>query len=427
MTRDRTLEIVVIGAGIAGMQASLLLSKAGRKVHLIEHTSVIGGSATKFEEVFTNMECATCMLAPMEQELLQDSNINLMTLANIEEVIQTPQGFKVKVRVKARFVDTVACIGCGVCYDPCPASAPNEYEMGLSSRRAIFVPYAGALPNVPMIDPDLCIRFRGHQCEKCKKACAFEAVDFEQEDRILELEVGSIIVATGTSIINLRELPKYGYGKIDGVYSSLEFERLYSSNGPTLGKLVLRDGRVPKSVAIVHCVGRSESGYCSSVCCMYSFKFNHYLRSKIPEIEIIEFVTDLCVPGKAGQHFMKEAASGKTRIIRVRDLEIREGTSQPIISYSVEDGGRDEAAVDMVILAPSLIPDLGTQELAEMLGISTDNRGFLQVNKDNRIEWARRGIFVIGCAEGPKDIEASVAQANAATAKILREGLLDEL
>jgi len=427
MTRDRALEIVVVGAGIAGMQASLLLSKAGRKVHLIERASVIGGLATKFEEVFTSMECATCMLAPMEQELLQDSNINLMTLANIEEVIRTPQGFKVKVRIKARFVDAVSCIGCGACYDLCPASAPNEYELGLSSRKAIFVPCAGALPNIPMIDPNLCLRFKGHQCDACKQACMFEAIDFQQKERILELDVGAIVVATGADIINTKELPKCGYGSIEGVYTSLEFERFYASNGPTSGKIVLRDGRVPKSVAIVHCVGRSESGYCSSVCCMYSFKFNHYLRSKIPEIEIIEFVTDLCVPGKAGQHFMREAASGKTRIVRVRDLEIREGTSQPIISYSLEDGDRDEAAVDMVILAPSLVPDPGTQELAEMLDISTDNRGFLQVNKDNRIEWARKGIFVIGCAEGPKDIEASVAQANAATARILREGLLDEL
>jgi len=185
-------DVLVIGAGIAGIEASLLLSKADRKVHLVEKTSYTGGTVIKFEEVFSNMECSTCMVAPVQQELLQNKNINLLTLAEVEDVKGLFGKFTVKIRKKARYVDLQNCIGCNACFEPCPVSLKNEFEEGLSERKAIYVPCTGALPNVPMIDTEHCLRFKGKDCKACQEACMFEAIDFKQKDEQLELKVGCL-------------------------------------------------------------------------------------------------------------------------------------------------------------------------------------------------------------------------------------------
>ena len=189
-------DVLVIGAGIAGIEASLLLSKADRKVHLVEKNSYTGGTAIKFEEVFSNMECSTCMLAPKQQELLQDENINLLTLAEVEEIKGDAGDFTVRIHKKARFVDMINCIGCSACFEPCPVIIKNEFEECLSDRKAIYVPCTGALPNVPMIDTENCLRFKGEKCTACQEACMFEAIDYNQKDEKIELKVGAIIVAT---------------------------------------------------------------------------------------------------------------------------------------------------------------------------------------------------------------------------------------
>ncbi len=276
-------EVLVIGAGVAGIEASLLLSQSGRRVHLVEKSSFTGGMAVLFEQVFPTFECATCMLSPRQQEVLQDSMIDLLTLSEVQQVEPVPQGFRVKVLKMARFIDANACIGCGACYEPCPISVPNEVELGLATRKAVYVPFAGSLPNVPQIDKERCLHFKGESCQACKDACVFEAIDLEQKDELVELEVGAIIVATGSTLIDLRDVDRYGYGKHSGIYSALELERLFSSNGPTGGNIVQRDGKAPRSVALVHCAGREEQGFCSSVCCLYLLKFNRYLRSKLPD------------------------------------------------------------------------------------------------------------------------------------------------
>ena len=419
--KKHNADVLVIGAGIAGIEASLMLSKADRKVHLVEKTSYTGGNTIKFEEVFSNMECSTCMVAPRQQELLQDKNINLLTLAQVEEIKGSFGDFTVKVNKKARYVDMTNCIGCNACFDPCPVSLKNEFEEGLSERKAIYVPCAGALPNVPMIDTENCLRFKGKKCTACQEACMFEAIDYNQKDEKLELKVGAVIVATGFNIFDSKKLPNYGYGKIDDVYSSLEFERLYASNGPTEGKIVLKNGKPPKSVAIIHCVGRDEKGYCSSVCCMYSLKFNHYLKSKIPEIKISELYTDLCIPGKSHQKFYEKIKETKVNMIRANKVEVAKQGKEIAVKYNTGSGKKGTLAVDMVILAPAIEPSDDASKLAKTLGLTLDEYGFFQEEnpEDSSVVSSKPGVFVAGCSQGAKNIQESVSQASAAVGKIL--------
>jgi len=418
--KDQYSDVLVIGAGIAGIEASLLLSKADRKVHLIEKTSYTGGTAIKFEEVFSNMECSTCMVAPRQQELLQDKNINLLTLAEVEDVKGSFGKFTVKIRKKARYVDMENCIGCDACFEPCPVSLKNEFEEGLNERKAIYVPCAGALPNVPMIDTEHCLRFKGKDCKACQEACMFEAIDFKQKDEQLELKVGGIIAATGFKIFDPEQVPQYGYGKFDDVYTAVEFERLYASNGPTEGNIVLKNGKAPKSAAIVHCVGRDKKGYCSSVCCMYSLKFNHYLKSKIPEIKISELYTDLCIPGKSHQKFYEKMKETGTDLIRAQEVKVDKQGEEKTITYN-NGNKKDSLQADMVILASAIESKDDASDLAKILGISLDEYGFFKEEHSDvsSVITSKPGVFIVGCAQGPKNIQDSVSQASAAVGKIL--------
>jgi heterodisulfide reductase subunit A len=419
--KKHNTDVLVIGAGIAGIEASLLLSKADRKVHLVEKSPITGGTTIKFEEVFSNMECSTCMVAPVQQELLQDNNINLLTLSEVEEIKGGLGDFTVKINKKARYVDMVNCIGCNACFEPCPVSIKNEFEEGLSQRKAIYVPCAGALPNVPMIDTQNCLRFKGKKCTACQEACMFEAIDYNQKDEKIELRVGAVLVATGFNIFDSKKLPQYGYGKVDNVYSALEFERLYASNGPTEGKIVLKDGKAPKSVAIIHCVGRDEKGYCSAVCCMYSFKFDHYLKSKIPDIQISELYTDLCIPGKSHQKFYEKVKETKVNMIRFSNVEVVKQGKQISIKYNNGSSKKETITVDMVILAPAIEPTPDAAKIAKTLGIALDDYGFFKEDnpEDSSVVSSKPGVFIVGCSQGAKNIQESVLQASAAVGKIL--------
>ena len=418
--KDQYSDVLVIGAGIAGIEASLLLSKADRKVHLIEKTSYTGGTIIKFEEVFSNMECSTCMVSPRQQELLQDKNINLLTLAEVEDVKGSFGNFTVKIRKKARYVDMENCIGCNACFEPCPVSLKNEFEEELSERKAIYVPCAGALPNVPMIDTGHCLRFKGKDCKACQEACMFEAIDFKQKDEQLELKVGGIIAATGFKIFDPEQVPQYGYGKFDDVYTAVEFERLYASNGPTEGNIVLKNGKAPKSAAIIHCVGRDKKGYCSAVCCMYSLKFNHYLKSKIPEIKISELYTDLCIPGKSHQKFYEKMKETGIDLIRFQEVKIDKQGKEKTITYN-NGNKKDSFQADMVILASAIESKDDASDLAKILGISLDEYGFFKEEHSDvsSVTTSKPGVFIVGCAQGPKNIQDSVSQASAAVGKIL--------
>ncbi len=418
--------VLVIGSGIAGMDACLMLSKAGKKVYLVEKLPITGGKVIKNEESFPNLDCSTCLVAPIQQEILQDPKIEVLTLSTVEKVTGEPGNLTVTINKKARYVSIEACLGCGMCYPVCPVDLKNEWEENLMGKKAIYVPCSGSLPNVPCIDSSQCLQLSGKEsCSKCVEACMFAAIDMTEKDEKLEVNVGGIIVATGFDSYNVSEMKNLGYGKFPGVYTAFEFERLFASNGPTEGKLVLRNSeKVPESIAIVHCVGREKVGYCSNVCCMSSSKHAHFLKHKLPEAKVYNLYSDICVIDKTYQKFYANVKSHTSEFIFLADREkmnIKEANGKLKITYLNNKNKEDSLVVDMVILESALAPSEGVEELAKSLEIDRDPYGFIaaQSFRLGSVATSRPGIFVAGCAEGPKDIQNSVIQSEAAVAGIL--------
>lgn len=419
--KEHNTTVLVIGAGISGIEVSLLLAHSGRKVYLVEKTSLIGGNVVRCEKVFTNMECATCMIAPKQQEVLGNKNIELLTLSEVTAVTGSSGNFTVTIKKKAGYVDPENCIGCSACFEPCPVELENEFEEGLGKRKAIYVPCAGALPNVPVIDTEHCLRFSGKECEACKEACMFDAIDFTQEDKEIEIKVGAIVVATGFTLFDPTKTPQYGYKELDDVYTAMEFERLFASNGPTEGNIILRNGKPPKSAAIIHCVGRQEKGYCSTVCCMYSLKFVHYFKEKLPEVKVHEFYSNLCIPGKSYQKFYQKAKEAGVNLIRANEIRVLKQGKGINIQYKTDTGKETRLPVDMVILAPAIESREDSSKLANILDIPQDKEGFF-TEKDPKlasVATPKEGVFIVGCAQDPKDIQDSVAQSEAVAGRIL--------
>lgn len=412
--------VLVIGAGVAGMEASLILANAGKKVYLVERELYIGGNIIKYEEVFSNMECATCLISPKQQEVLQHGNIELLTLSEVHDVQGTYGNFTVKIRKKARYVDLVDCIGCEECYGVCPVSVTNEYEQGLGQRKAIYTPCPGTLPNVPRIDPENCLRFKGDDCQACQEACMFEAIHFDQQDEELEIQVDAVILATGFLPQDPQEIPKYGYG-LDDVYSAFAFERIYAANGVTGGKILLKDGNPPKNAAIICGAGIESLPSPSSIDTMYSLKFAHYLKEKIPEIEITEFYKELWVPGKSYQKFLEKTKETEAKLIRVVNIAVTEENGKKVITYQPEIGDEARTTTDMVIVGTPMKPRVGTSQLAEIFGIAQSEDGFFAKGENDlsSVTTSKKGIFIAGCATDPKDIQESVAQAQAAAGRVL--------
>ncbi|MEW6067390.1 MAG: CoB--CoM heterodisulfide reductase iron-sulfur subunit A family protein [Nitrospirota bacterium] len=450
-------DVLIMGAGPAGMEAALLLAKSGRKVYLVEKNSFIGGRVARYEEVFPKMECASCMLEPKMDEILHNENIELLTYSEVQEVMGSLGNFVGKVQKRASFVDKDKCIGCGACYEACPVKVKNEFDYNLSDRKAIYIPYAGALPNAPVIDKTNCLRFRkqelemdvskealdlglitkeeyeifkkgGGDCKMCKEACPFDAVNYDDRDELIEKNVGGIIVATGFDLFDSATLPEFGYGKLPDVYTSLEFERILSQTGPTGGKILMKNSKEPKSVAVIHCVGSRDKkfrDYCSSVCCLYALKFSHLIAKKVPTAKIYNIYTDLCVPGKDNQAFLDSLKDENNIQLLHTSLPLNIKTEQKggKISLSYQDvaGKNSEIAVDMIILCPAMIPALDTQRLAEIFLIAQGKDGFFAEvhTKLAPVSTNIEGIFIAGCSQGPKDIQNSVAQGAAAAGQIL--------
>lgn len=423
---DQFENVLIIGSGVAGMEASLMLSKAGKKVTLVEKLSLIGGKTIKNEETYPNMDCSTCLVAPIQQEILQDDNINVLTSSLIEDVKGEAGNFTVTINKKAGYVDLVACLGCGMCYPVCPVELINEWEENLTNKKAIYVPCAGALPNVPVINADKCLQLNGTEsCNKCVEACMFGAINMTEKDEKLEVNVGAILVASGYDLLDVSKIENLGYGKFSGVYFAMEFERLFAANGPTEGKLVMRDGKkVPSSVAIIHCVGRSKTQYCSNICCMSSSKHAHYLHHKLPKAKIYNIYSDICLPDKTYQKFNEEVKAESSNFIYQanRDkMEISEENGKLKVMYQNNNDKEASIEVDMVILANAIKPAEGAHALNKILGIDRDKYGFVETQtfKIGSVETSKPGVFVAGCAEGPKDIQNSVIQSEAAVAQIM--------
>jgi len=418
---SKNKDILVIGAGLAGIEVSLLLANAGRKVYLVERESYFGGNAIKSEEITPNMECATCMLAPKQADLLENKNIELMTLSEVKGISGDVGDFKIEVSKCARYVSSTNCIGCGACFEPCPVSVDNEFEEKLSKRKAIYIACAGALPNVPVIDMDHCLRAKGEDCNICKEACMFDAIVYDDKNETIEINVGAIVVATGYTLADTSHLDKYGYGKFKNVFNAFEFERLRASNGPTSGVIQTRDHKQPKSIGLIHCVGRDESGYCSQVCCMYLTKFAHYIFDRLPEAKAYQFFREFSIPGKGNQKFSNEVREKGVELIRTKNLKISENSDGQGLKIEYENESVNESIdVDMVVLAPYIKPHPSTTKLAKLLGLELDDFGFIKTGAFDSVSAMRPGVFVIGCAEGPKFMKNVIIQAQVAAANTLR-------
>ena len=421
-------DALVVGAGVAGLSAALTLAQKKRKVYLVEKLPCIGGKVARYEEVFPNLECASCMMDPLLDEVLHDERIEILTLSEVEKVLGFFGNFIVTVKKRARFIDESTCIGCGACVEPCPAVTRNEYDEGLSDRKAVYIPYAGSLPNLAAIDMEHCLRSEGEECTVCRDNCPFGSVNYEDRDETLRLEVGAIVVATGFKLFDVSGAPEYGYGRIENVYTSLEFERLLSSTGPTGGEIKLRDGEEPKRIALISCVGsRTEkyNEYCSSVCCGYLQKFAHLVKQRIPDAEVTHVFSDLCLPAKGAHEFHSELYRTKSlKPLRVKwtdTVAVSERDGEVVVSYDSASGNREETPFDMVILAPSMQAAADAELMASILAIRQGEGGFFVEahSKLAPVSVATEGVFIAGCAQGPMDIQTAAAQGQAAAGKAL--------
>ena len=423
---------LVIGGGIAGLQATLELADAGYPVYLVERSPSIGGHMAQFDKTFPTLDCSACILTPKMSEVGQHPNVTLLTYSEVEEVSGSVGHFRVKVRKKARYVDEEKCTGCGICVEKCPRKVVDEdFEAGLGYRKAIYTPFPQAVPRIPVIDVNSCIYFERQKCRACEKLCPTGAIKFDQQDELLELEVGNIIVATGWKMFDCRRIPQYGYGRLANVFTALEFERICNAAGPTGGKIVLRDGKTePQSVAIIHCVGSRDSNhneYCSGICCMAALKFGHLVLEKT-KAEVYSFYIDMRTNQKGYEEFYHRLLEEGMHFVRGKVAEVTDAARRPEeagkLIIQVEDtlmGKQRRIPVDMVILMGALEPQADAKELGLKLGISCSMAGWYTERhpKLDPVATMTDGVFVAGACQGPKDIPASVAQGAAAAARVM--------
>jgi len=424
-------DVLIVGGGIAGIQAALDIANGEHKVYLVEKQPAIGGHMAQLDRTFPTLDCSECILTPKMTEVGQHPFITLLAYSEVEEVAGSVGNFKVRVRKKARYVDEEKCTGCGICEAKCPWKVDSEFEMGLRKRGVIYIPFAQAVPHVATIDKEHCVYFQKGKCRACEKFCDAKAIDFEQKDKIIELEVGSIILTTGYDLFDPRRVPQYGYGKYANVLTALEFERMTCAAGPTGGKILLRnDGREPESVAIIHCVGSRDENYheyCSRVCCMYALKYAHLIK-ELTKAEVYQMYIDMRCFGEGFEEFYRRVCDEgvnfiRGKVARVTD-EARAEEEQGKLIVVVEDtllGRVVRVPVDMVILCPALEARSDAECIAKLFTINRRADGFFLERhvKLDPVATATEGIFVAGCCEGPKDIPDAVAQASAAAAKAL--------
>jgi len=420
---------LIVGGGIAGIQAALEIADSEHKVYLVERTPSVGGHMIQLDKTFPTLDCSACILTPKMTLVGSHPLIELMTYSEVDEVSGYIGNFKVKIRKKARYVDEDKCTGCGLCQTKCPWKVDSEFDVGMGKRKAIYIPFDQAVPNIPVIDREHCVYFLKGTCRACEKFCEAEAIDFEQKDKFVEVEVGSIILATGFDVFDPTPIYQYGYKRLDNVITSLEFERLVNSAGPTGGNIVLKDGSTPRSIAIIHCVGSRDKNYheyCSRVCCMYSLKYSHLIKEKI-NAEVYQMYIDMRCFGKGYEEFYNRLSEEGVSFIRGKVAEITENTAnegEGRLVVSCEDtllGSMIKVPVDMVILSVALEAQPDAKSVARLFNISQGADGFFLEKhpKLDPVATTTDGVFVVGCCQGPKDIPDTVAQASAAAARVL--------
>jgi heterodisulfide reductase subunit A2 len=434
-----TKRTLVIGGGIAGIQAALDVANAGYEVVLIEKEPSIGGHMSQLSETFPTLDCSQCILTPRMVEVYQHPKIKLLSYSEVEKVEGFIGNFTVTIRKKARHIDETLCTGCGLCVTKCPVKkkAYNSFEENLAYRPAVYVPFPQAVPNIPVIDETVCTYYKTGKCQMCVKVCGREAIRFEQQDTMVTEDVGAIIVATGYKLYSIDKKPEgstlkgygeYGYGKYKDVVDGLQFERIASASGPTEGEMKRpSDGKVPKKIVFIQCVGsRDESkgfSYCSKICCMYTAKHAMLYKHKVHDGEAYVFYMDIRSGGKMYEEFVRRAIEEDgVKYVRGRVSKIYEENGKYIVKGEDTLAGMPVVIdADMVVLATAMIAQPESSELAQTIGIPYDKYGFYNEAhpKLRPVESTTGGVFLAGACQSPKDIPESVAMASAAAAKAL--------
>jgi heterodisulfide reductase subunit A len=413
---------LVIGGGVAGMQAALDIADQGYKVVLVEKTPSIGGVMAMLDKTFPTLDCSACILTPRLSEVSRHPNIELLTYSEVTGITGKAGDFRVKVLKKARGVLVDKCSGCGECVPHCPIQVRNEFDQNLGYRKAIYIGFPQSTPLVYTIDKDNCIK-----CELCVKSCERDAIDLSMEDETIEIPVGSIVIATGYELFDVSQYYRLGYGRFKNVINALEYERLINASGPTGGKLLrLSDGKIPRSIGFVQCVGARDVQkgvpYCSRVCCMYGIK--NAVMAKELQHDIVKNVTiyyaDIRAYGKGFEEFFNMAKQRfGIKFLRGRIGEVEEDTSTKnlhIWAENTETGEFLKQEYELLVLCPGILPPKGLKDLAVNLGLDVSVDGFIPISypASNPVDTDAPGVFVAGCAESAKDIPDSVAAGSAA-------------
>ncbi|MBE6599478.1 MAG: CoB--CoM heterodisulfide reductase iron-sulfur subunit A family protein, partial [Ruminococcaceae bacterium] len=425
---------LVIGGGIAGIQTALDIADAGFEVDIVEKNPTIGGKMAQIDKTFPTLDCAACILTPKMVDCAQNEKIKIYAYSEVDAVSGFVGNFSVKIKKKARYVDEVKCTGCGLCTEKCPQKkVPNEFNLAMDNRRAVYIPFAQAVPKIATIDADYCSMLKNGKCGVCAKVCTAGAIDYTQKDTYVEEKYGAIVVATGFNPISVEKYDEYAYSQSKDVITSLEFERLTNAAGPTAGKLLRpSDGEHPHTIVFVQCVGSRctpEKGksYCSKICCMYTAKHAMLTREKYPDTDVYVFYIDVRTPGKSFDEFYRRAVEE----YGVHYIKGMVGKVAPQADGSLMVQASDLIAneqlhikADLVVLAAAIEPDKSARPLATMLTASMDTNDFFTEAhpKLRPVESPTAGIFLSGTCQGPKDIPETVSQASAAAAKVI--GLL---
>ena len=432
-----TKRALVIGGGIAGIQTALDIADAGFYVDIVEKKPTIGGKMAQIDKTFPTLDCAACILTPKMVDVAQHEKIRIFSYSEVESVKGFVGNFDVTIKKKARYVKEDVCTGCGLCTEKCPQKkVPNEFNLGMDNRRAIYIPFAQAVPKVATIDADYCTMLKTGKCGVCSKVCTAKAIDYTQKDEFIEEKYGAIVAATGFNPISMDKFDEFAYSQSKDVITSLEFERLMNAAGPTAGKLLRpSDGVHPHKIVFIQCVGSrcsscAEKGkeYCSKICCMYTAKHAMLTRDKYPDTDVTVFYIDVRTPGKQFDEFYRRAVEeyGVHYIKGMVGKVSPEGNKLIVQGSDLLENKQLKIEADLVVLAAAIEPDKSARPLATMLTASMDTNDFFTEAhpKLRPVESPTAGIFLSGACQGPKDIPETVSQAGAAASKVI--GLLSK-
>ena len=430
-----TKRALVIGGGIAGIQTALDIADAGFPVDIVEAKPTIGGKMAQLDKTFPTLDCAACILTPKMVDVAQNEKIRIFSYSEVTAVKGFVGNFDVTIKRKARYVKEEICTGCGLCTEKCPQKkVPNEFNLGMNNRSAIYIPFAQAVPKVATIDPNYCMMLKTGKCGVCSKVCGAGAIDYKAKDEFVEEKYGAIVVATGFNPISMEKFDEFAYSQSKDVITSLELERLMNAAGPTGGTLLRpSDGKHPHTIVFVQCVGSrcaacADKGkeYCSKICCMYTAKHAMLIRDKYPDTEVYVFYIDVRTPGKNFDEFYRRAVEeyGVHYIKGMVGKVSPEGDKLKVQGSDLIYGNQLHIDADLVVLAAAIEPDKSARHLATMLTASMDTNDFFTEAhpKLRPVESPTAGVFLSGTCQGPKDIPETVSQAGAAASKVI--GLL---